>query len=141
MKTFKVIDCKDYIYISEINSSWNTPTMYYLFDGEKAVKTNKKDWYKLDKIPTTVSQRKPNIKINTRYELKAGYTPTDLLPQIITMEMYNTNEYEKFSLSSGSYKISNDGSYTLNNKIQIKIVASNDGNNAAPKLMIKGVEK
>ena len=54
---------------------------------------------------------------------------------------YNTNEYEKFSLSSGSYKISNDGSYTLNNKIQIKIVASNDGNNAAPKLMIKGVEK
>lgn len=54
---------------------------------------------------------------------------------------YNTNEYEKFSLSSGSYKVSNDGSYTLNNKIQIKIVASNDGDNAAPKLMIKGVEK
>ena len=54
---------------------------------------------------------------------------------------YNTNEYEKFSLSSGSYKVSNDGRYTLNNKIQIKLVASNDGNSAAPKLMIKGVEK
>lgn len=54
---------------------------------------------------------------------------------------YNTNQYEEFKLTSGSYKVINDGSYSLDNIIKIKVVASENKNNAAPKLGIKGVEK
>ncbi|WP_195988402.1 DUF308 domain-containing protein [Clostridium sp. D53t1_180928_C8] len=54
---------------------------------------------------------------------------------------YNTNQYEKFSLSSGSYKVINDGSYSSNNIIKIKIVADNEKETAAPQISIKGVEK
>ena len=54
---------------------------------------------------------------------------------------YNTNEYEEFKLTSGSYKVINDGSYSLNNIIKIKVVASENRDTAAPKLVIKGVEK
>lgn len=54
---------------------------------------------------------------------------------------YNTNQYEEFKLTSGSYKVTNDGSYSLDNIIKIKVVASENKNNAAPKLGIKGVEK
>lgn len=54
---------------------------------------------------------------------------------------YNTNKYEEFKLTSGSYKVINDGSYSLDNIIKIKVVASENRDNAAPKLAIKGVEK
>lgn len=54
---------------------------------------------------------------------------------------YNTNQYEEFKLTLGSYKVINDGSYSLDNIIKIKVVASENRDNAAPKLGIKGVEK
>lgn len=54
---------------------------------------------------------------------------------------YNTNEYEEFKLTLGSYRVINDGSYSLDNIIKIKVVASENRDNAAPKLGIKGVEK
>lgn len=54
---------------------------------------------------------------------------------------YNTNQYEEFKLTSGSYKVINDGSYSLDNIIKIKVVASENRESAAPKLRIKGVEK
>ena len=54
---------------------------------------------------------------------------------------YNTNQYEEFKLTSGSYRVINDGSYSLDNIIKIKVVASENRDNAAPKLGIKGVEK
>ena len=54
---------------------------------------------------------------------------------------YNTNEYEEFKLTSGSYKVINDGRYSLDNIIKIKVVASENRESAAPKLGIKGVEK
>ena len=53
---------------------------------------------------------------------------------------YNTNQYDEFKLTSGSYKFENNGNYTLDNKIKIKVVASND-DCGAPKLIIKGVKK
>lgn len=54
---------------------------------------------------------------------------------------YNTSEYEEFSLLSASYEISNDDSYAANNIIKIKMVASDSKENAAPQLIIKGVER
>lgn len=54
---------------------------------------------------------------------------------------YSTNQYEEFKLKLGNYKIINDGSYSGDNIIKIKVVASENKNNAAPKLGIKGVEK
>lgn len=54
---------------------------------------------------------------------------------------YNSNEYEKFSLLSGSYNLSNEGNYTVDNIIKIKVVANDNKESAAPQLTIKGVEK
>ncbi|MBS6183886.1 MAG: hypothetical protein E7E64_00695 [Clostridium celatum] len=54
---------------------------------------------------------------------------------------YNTNQYEEFKLTSGSYELINDGRYSLDNIIKIKVVASENTEGAAPKLVIKGVEK
>lgn len=89
---FKVIDCKNYIYISK-GDRWNCDCSKYLFDGKVAESTNKKEWYKLDKIPNIVSEKKPDERINKRYELKAGYTATDLMPKVIKENQ--TNEYEE----------------------------------------------
>ena len=88
----KVIDCKNYIYIANKDHYGCSPRMY-LFDNKKPEETNHKDWYKLSKIPTTVSQRQPDECVNKRYELKKGYKVTELTPQIITDEMNKTGEF------------------------------------------------
>lgn len=84
----------------------------FLFDGQVAEKTNKNEWYKLNKIPSEILEKKPNEAINKRYELKAGYQPTELMPSIITMEMYELDEYEdvmglyslKYDIKEGDYE-------------------------------------
>lgn len=94
MKKFKVIDCGKYIYIAE-EDRWAIELENYLFDGKYPERTNRSGWYKLDKIPTKVQQKRLDQLVNKRYELKAGYVPTDLMPSVITMEMYNSGEYDE----------------------------------------------
>lgn len=109
VKKFDVIDCSNYVYI--------TTTDYYnikncLFDGESAQPTYKEKWYKIDKIPDEILQKQPNKRINERYELKAGYRPTDLMPSVITMEMYKSGEFDevmglytcKYDTEDGGYE-------------------------------------
>ncbi|WP_288682255.1 hypothetical protein [uncultured Eubacterium sp.] len=92
MINFKVIDCKNYIYISN-NNKYYCNLSGYLFDGNKAEITNREEWYRLDKIPTVVSEKQPNKRINERYELKVGYTPNDLMPKVIIKDQID--EYEE----------------------------------------------
>lgn len=96
MLNLKMIDCGNYVYISQAeNRGYYGNLSNYLFDGIKAENTNKQYWYKLNKQPETITQKKQNEKINRRYELKAGYTPSDLMPSIITYEQYETDEYDE----------------------------------------------
>lgn len=52
------------------------------------------------------------MQVNKRYELKAGYAATELMPSVITMEMYNTDEYDdviglyslKYDTEDGGYE-------------------------------------
>lgn len=92
---FKVINCKNYIYIANNESYSMRNLTRYLFDGKAPEKTNNNNWFKLSKIPEVVSVEQEDKHINIRYELKAGYTPTKLMPQIITQEMEDTGEYEE----------------------------------------------
>lgn len=92
---FKVINCKNYIYIANEDYYGAKDLTRYLFDGEVPEKTNKDNWFKLSKIPEVVSAKQPDEQVNIRYELKAGYTPTKLMPQIITKEMRDSDEYEE----------------------------------------------
>ena len=87
----KVIDCKNYVYISK--GKWNCDCSRYLFDGKAAESTNKVEWYRIDKIPTIVSEKKPDERINERYELKAGYAANDLMPKVIAKDQ--VDEYEE----------------------------------------------
>lgn len=109
MLEFKVIDCKNYIYISRCDR-YSCNLEHYLFDGKKAEKTNKAEWYRLDKIPTIVSEKQSDKYVNERYELKVGYTPTELMPELIKKE--ESDEYEevlglykyKYDTVPGEYK-------------------------------------
>src|SRR5574344_525345 len=90
---FKVINCGEYIYISQ-NERYQNSLDGLIFDGKEAEKTKKQYWYKLPSIPTKIEKKRPNERINKRYELKAGYVATEIMPQIITMDMYDSDEYE-----------------------------------------------
>ena len=115
MIKFKIINCDNYIYISDTRyeGSYSSYTLdVYLFDGLKVENTNKKGWYKLNKIPTKVEQKQSNQNINIRYELKNGYPVSELTPKIITKEMYNSENFEaiigmyeyKYDILEGGYE-------------------------------------
>lgn len=111
IENFKIIDCENYIYISREDRHYSGINNF-LFDGQVAEKTNRNEWYKLNKAPSEILEKKPNETINKRYELKAGYQPTELMPSIITMEMYESGEYEdvmglyslKYDIKEGGYE-------------------------------------
>ena len=84
----KVINCKNYIYIANEDYYGNKDLTRYLFDGEDR-------WFKILDIPKVVSAKQEDKRINIRYELKAGYTATELMPQIITKEMKQSEEYDE----------------------------------------------
>ena len=109
MVEFNIIDCKNYIYITHANGYWHNID-YYLFDGKVAEPTNNEDWFRLDKIPTSVSKKVDDKYTNQRYELKAGYTPNSMMPQSIPLNQ--EEEYKevlglytyKYDLVSGGYE-------------------------------------
>ena len=100
MVEFNIIDCKNYIYIAGSNIYWKSID-YYLFDGKVAEPTNNEDWFRLDKIPTSVSEKADDKYTNQRYELKAGYTPNSMMPQSIPL---NQEEEYKEVLGLYTYK-------------------------------------
>ena len=91
----KVINCKNYIYIANEDYYGTKDLTRFQFDGETPEKTNKDRWFKLMSIPKVVSAKQEDKRINVRYELKAGYTATELMPQIITQEMEQSEEYDE----------------------------------------------
>lgn len=91
----KVINCKNYIYIANEDYYGTKDLTQFQFDGETPEKTNKDRWFKLMSIPKVVSAKQEDKRINVRYELKAGYTATELMPQIITQEMEQSEEYDE----------------------------------------------
>lgn len=96
MLNLEVINCGNYIYItSKENRSYYDGLSNYIFDGNKPEPTSKSNWYKLNKQPDRITKKKPAEKTNIRYELKAGYTPSDLMPSVITLEEYNTEEFDE----------------------------------------------
>ena len=73
---FKVVVFNDGCFIAnaEPYGSYNDQVTSLLFDGVKATSSCKKDWYKLNKVPTTVSRLGYAKAINHRYELKETVT-------------------------------------------------------------------
>jgi hypothetical protein len=123
VKEFKVIQCKDHIYISEKGASKgyygsNIPSL--LFDGVAPEKTYKDNWFKLSKIPEKVEKKLPDERINIRYELKEGYTPSDLMPQIINLTSLYDSEYEEVSgLYQQKYDVKDGGFEEIEFSIEV----------------------
>lgn len=114
---FRVINCEDYIYIS-LNEGYGSLLDDLLFDGKSPEKTNKNYWYKLSAIPKKVEKKKPNERVNQRYELKTGYVATELMPLVITMTMYNSGIYNNvIGLYSLKYEEVDDGYEEIEFKI------------------------
>lgn len=90
---FTIIDCINYIYIQRGDGRYSNSLNGLLFDGEKAKDTLKSNWYRLEKIPTRVERIKPKTRINEKYELKEGYSVSELMPKFINTD--DTDEYEE----------------------------------------------
>lgn len=91
---FKVIQCKDHIYISKGSlNGYYIDSLY--FDGQKGEKTYKSDWLKLPQIPETVERPLPKGRMNIRYELKDGYPETPLTPAILPLNTLYDSQYEE----------------------------------------------
>lgn len=75
---FKVIEFNNGCFITNAESYVYAGHNHYVanlfFDGVKAESSCKKDWYKLDKVPTTVSTQGYATRVNHRYELKETVT-------------------------------------------------------------------
>ena len=70
---FKVVVFNDGCFVAntEVYPSYNSQIPNLLFDGVKAIQSCKKHWYKLDKVPTSITKMSSDsITINHRYELK-----------------------------------------------------------------------
>lgn len=91
---FEIINCVNYIYIKKENENYSSYINSLLFDGVKAQNTNKSNWFKLDKIPSKIEKIKPKVKKNIRWELKEGYSESELMPKIISKSEYDLEEYE-----------------------------------------------
>ena len=92
---FRIIDCVDYIYIQKGDGKYNSSIYGLLFDGELPQDTFKSDWYKLDKVPTSITQSKPKLRQNERWELKEGYSSSELMPKLISRDEYDSDQYEE----------------------------------------------
>ncbi|PKR83507.1 hypothetical protein [Heyndrickxia camelliae] len=55
----------------------------YFYDGEKPTKTYHKDWFEFKQMPTKIEKQLPAKRINERYELKEGFSETELTPKVI----------------------------------------------------------
>ncbi|MEG1725970.1 MAG: hypothetical protein RR313_11300, partial [Anaerovoracaceae bacterium] len=98
---FGVIQCKDYIYIKDETNTYSNAIPTLLFDGAKAEVTHKDGWYRLCKVPDKVERKLPDAQINVRYELKQGYAPSEMMPQVINLDRLCESEYEE---ASGLYE-------------------------------------
>lgn len=61
---FKVINCKNYIYIANEDYYGTKDLTRFRFDGEMPEKTNKDKWFKLMSIPKVVSMKQQDKRIN-----------------------------------------------------------------------------
>ena len=113
---FNLINCGNYYYISH-KTCWGSPDIRTLkFDGEYAEATNKKEWFKILKIPTTIFQRISGKRTNQRYELLDKYKSVEGLPQVIAKDQ--EDEYEEIL---GMYEFKYDSMEDTYEPIEFKI--------------------
>lgn len=124
-KNFSVIQCKDYIYIKDDASSYSSNIPSLLFDGVKAESTYKDGWYKLCKIPEKIEKKLPDTQINVRFELKAGYTQSEMMPQVINLNSLYESEYEEVSGLYEKKYDTEDGGYE-DVKFEVKVIYKKD---------------
>ena len=91
----------------------------YLYDGNKPNNTYKKDWFKLDKLPEKIETKVEPKQINRRYELKEGFSVTDMTPKVIE-ESYIDDESEYYEVK-GLYDLKYDTTETTYEEIDFEI--------------------
>jgi len=69
---------------------FNSKMPSLFFDDKKLIATFKKDWYKIEDTPKKLQIRGADTYINNRYELKAGFPVSELTPQVIQAEDFDS---------------------------------------------------
>lgn len=109
-----VIKTKSEVYVSDNikGSSYHHSRIADLyFDGSLPERSYKSDWFIIKKIPEKIEKKRPARKVNQRYELKDGFTETELTPKVIK-ESYideDSEYYEVKGLYDHKYELEEEG--------------------------------
>jgi hypothetical protein len=96
MIKYNAIILPDKVFISDTSGNNYYPpdlsAIGILFDGQKAVPTNKKGWFELSKLPQKVEKIiKPSSKL-VGFKLKDGFPPSEKLPEKVDPEFFDDIE-------------------------------------------------
>lgn len=97
------------------------------FDGELPKVTFKSDWFEIGDTPKVVQKKKPERRINQRFELKEGFNETELTPKVIN-EAYldeDSGYYEVKGLYNFKYETEEAGFEDV--EFEIHLIEEIDG--------------
>lgn len=101
MTKYNAIILPDKVFLADaVNKEWHVADLDkgFLFDGQKALPTNKKGWHELPNLPKKVEKLVSPPQIITHYKLKEGFVSTEKLPEQLPEDFfswdYDANEYK-----------------------------------------------
>lgn len=136
MTKYNSIILPDRVFITvAINKEWHTTQLDkdFLFDGQKALATNKKGWFELHSLPKKVEKLISPPQIISCYKLKEGFVCTDKLPQEVTSSFFSwdddNEEYENAEIK-GLYEpvYEQKEPYLENVEFEISTIAHKNSN-------------
>lgn len=133
-----ITDCKksegyDYNY-------HNTKIATLLFDGKLPEQTFTKNWYQIDKYPTSIQRRITGERINQRYEINDKDMISKKLPELIKLEEkedYSYDVREKFY----TYKYDTLPDRLEDVDVEITEIIEVENFKAAPDILYRGIRK
>ncbi|MGM9987354.1 MAG: hypothetical protein ACI35O_09020 [Bacillaceae bacterium] len=109
-----IIKTNSNVYVSDNikgDSYFNSRIGHLYFDGKLPEESYKKDWFIIDKVPEKIEKKKAAKRVNQRYELKEGFSETDLTPKVVSFTDMNEDSdfYEVKGLYDYKYELEDEG--------------------------------
>jgi hypothetical protein len=98
MIKYNAIILPDKVFLADAaNKEWHVADLDkgFLFDGQKALPTNKKGWYELPNLPKTVQNKISPPPLISSYKLRDGFVSTDKLPATVSADFFEYDDEEE----------------------------------------------
>lgn len=111
IQTFDIIETNSVIFIQNGKNTFGS----YYYDGVEGEKTHHQNWLKLKKIPTKITSKNPQKRINQRFEIKDPSMVSERIPACIPESEAGENKsydefvwYDKYKMFSSLYSHKED---------------------------------